>query len=133
MVKAPQGLRHRTRKLMKKSIREKGAIPPLSRILIPYRIGDKVHIIVDPAIHKGMPHRRYIGKTGVITGFRGRALIVEVQVGSKYKKLFLLPEHIKPAFDMSERIKDVIQKLMELNKIRETMRQQLLMAVSTLK
>ncbi|MEM4040661.1 MAG: 50S ribosomal protein L21e, partial [Ignisphaera sp.] len=74
MVKAPQGLRHRTRKIMRKSVREKGAVPPLSRILIEYRIGDKVYIDVDPAIHGGMPHRRYIGKVGTVVGFRGRAL-----------------------------------------------------------
>jgi len=127
MVKASQGLRHRTRKVMMKNVREKGAVPPLSRIMIPYKVGDKVHVDVDPAIHKGMPHRRYIGKTGIIVGFRGRALIVEVSIGSKTKKLFLLPEHVKPAFDVTERIKDVIQKLQQLNNIRKELRKQMLM------
>lgn len=125
MVKASQGLRHRTRKLMKKNIREKGAIPSLSRILVPYKVGDKVHIVVDPAVHKGMSYRRYIGKTGTVTGFRGRALIVEITVGSKIKKLFLLPEHVRPAFDVTERIKEVTQKLKELSKIRREQRQHL--------
>uniref|UniRef100_A0A7C2Z1N4 Large ribosomal subunit protein eL21 n=1 Tax=Ignisphaera aggregans TaxID=334771 RepID=A0A7C2Z1N4_9CREN len=133
MVKAPQGLRHRTRKVMKKSVREKGAIPPLSKVLLQYKVGDKVHIVVNPAVHGGMPHRRYIGKTGTVVGFRGKALIVEVSVGSKVKKLFLLPEHVKPAFDVSERIKEVVQKLEELNKIRSSLRKQLLTALSVLK
>ncbi|MEM0026401.1 MAG: 50S ribosomal protein L21e [Ignisphaera sp.] len=122
MVKAPQGLRHRTRKLMRKSIRERGAVPPLSKVLIEYRIGDKVYIDVNPAIHKGMPHRRYIGKVGKVVGFRGRALIVEVEVGSKVKKLFLLPEHVKPAFDVKERINELLQKLAEISKARKEQR-----------
>ncbi|MEL9939755.1 MAG: 50S ribosomal protein L21e [Ignisphaera sp.] len=122
MVKAPQGLRHRTRKLMKKSVRERGAIPPLSRVLIEYRVGDKVYIDVNPAIHRGMPHRRYIGKVGKVVGFRGRALIVEVEVGSKIKKLFLLPEHVKPAFDVKERVSELLQKLAEISKARKEQR-----------
>lgn len=133
MVKASQGLRYRTRKLMKKSVREKGAVPPLSRILVPYRVGDKVHIVVDPSIHKGMPHRRYIGKTGVIVGFRGRAVIVEIGIGSKIKRLYLLPEHIRPAFDVNERIKEVVEKVKELNSVRKVLRQQMFSALSKLK
>jgi large subunit ribosomal protein L21e len=130
MVKAPQGLRHRTRKLLKKKIREKGAVPPLSRILIEYRIGDKVYIDVDPAIHGGMPHRRYIGKVGKVVGFRGRAMIVKVEVGSKTKKLILLPEHVKPAFDVKVRVDELLKKLSELNKIRLEQRKMLLSLLS---
>jgi len=39
--------------------------------MIEYKPGDKVHIITNPAIHKGMPHRRYHGKTGEVIGKRG--------------------------------------------------------------
>lgn len=111
---------------MKKRIREKGSIPPLSRILIDYRIGDKVYIGVDPAIHNGMPHRRYIGKVGTVVGFRGRALEVEVKVGTKIKKLFLFPEHLKPAFDVNNRIKEILIKLKELKNLRKLHREQIL-------
>lgn len=130
MVKAPQGLRHRTRRIMKKGIREKGGVPPLSRILIEYRVGDKVYIDVDPAIHGGIPHRRYIGKVGTIVGVRGRALEVELKVGSKSKKLFLLPEHVRPAFNVDERIKETLIKLKELKKIRDLQREQMLSFLS---
>jgi len=133
LVKAPQGLRHRTRKIMRKSVREKGAVPPLSRILIEYRIGDKVYIDVDPAIHGGMPHRRYIGKVGTVVGFRGRALEVELRVGRKTKRLFLLPEHVKPAFDVNERIKETLIKLKELERIRELQREQMISLLSQIK
>jgi large subunit ribosomal protein L21e len=97
MVKAPKGYRHRTRKVFRKNIREKGAVPPLSLLMINYKPGDKVHIVVNPAIHKGMPHRRYHGKTGVIVGKRGRAYIVKVYLGDKEKTLFIRPEHLRPA------------------------------------
>ncbi len=122
MVKASQGLRHRTRKLMRKSIRERGRVPPLSKILINYRIGDSVYIKVDPSVHKGMPHRRYIGKVGKVVGFRGKALEVEVEIGSKTKKLFLLPEHVEPAFPIEERVKDVLEKLNSIAKARKEQR-----------
>jgi large subunit ribosomal protein L21e len=41
-----------------------------------------------------MPHRRYQGKTGVVIGKRGRALIVKVNLGGKEKILFVRPEHV---------------------------------------
>ncbi|ADI31174.1 50S ribosomal protein L21e [Staphylothermus hellenicus] len=97
MVKAPKGYRHRTRKVFSKHIREKGAVPPLSLLMIDYKPGDKVHIVVNPAIHKGMPHRRYHGKTGIIIGKRGKAYIVKVTLGDKEKTLFIRPEHLRPA------------------------------------
>ena len=114
MVKAPQGLRHRTRKVFSKSVRERGAVPPLSRILINYMSGDRVYIVADPAIHKAMPHRRYHGKVGTVVGKRGRAYIVQLKVGSKIKTLFLLPEHLRPAFSVEERVESIIDKLRQI-------------------
>lgn len=96
MVKAPKGYRHRTRKLLKKDVREKGAVPPLSLIMRKYEVGERVHIIINPSITAGMPHRRYHGKTGVVVGMRGKAYIVKVTVGGKEKTLFVRPEHLRP-------------------------------------
>ncbi|MCC6054940.1 MAG: 50S ribosomal protein L21e, partial [Thermosphaera sp.] len=70
MVKAPKGYRHRTRKMFRKNIRERGLVPSLSLLMVDYNVGDKVHIVVNPSIHKGMPHRRYHGKTGEVIGRR---------------------------------------------------------------
>ncbi len=96
MVKPPKGFRHRTRKVLRKHIREKGAVPPLSLLLYKYSVGDKVHIVINPAIHKGMPHRRYHGKTGTVIGKRGKCYIVEVYLGDKRKVLIVRPEHLRP-------------------------------------
>lgn len=97
MVKASRGLRHRTRKLFRKSVRERGAIPRLSLVMREYNIGDKVHIVLNPAVHEALPHRRYVGKTGTIVGRRGRAYLVEVLVGGKKKVVITVPEHLRPA------------------------------------
>ncbi len=125
MVKAPQGLRHRTRKVFSKSIRERGAVPPLSRILVEYMPGDRVYIVADPAVHKAMPHRRYHGKVGLVVGRRGRAYVVQLKVGSKTKTLFLLPEHMRPAFPVEERVKLIVDKLRQI--LQESKRQRKLM------
>ncbi len=132
MVKAPQGLRHRTRKLLRKRVREKGRVPPLSFILIDYKPGDKVYIIADPAIHKAMPHRRYYGKVGTVVGRRGRAYIVQLRVGSKIKTLFLLPEHMRPAFPIEERVKPVLEELRKIVDEGRKMRQAMLQALKAL-
>jgi large subunit ribosomal protein L21e len=97
MVKAPRGFRHRTRRMLRKDIRERGGVPPLSRVLHEYRAGDNVHIVVDPSVHSGMPHRRYHGKTGVVEGRRGKAYLVRVSLGGKAKLLIVRPEHLRPA------------------------------------
>jgi len=97
MVRAPRGLRHRTRRLLKKNIRERGSIPPLSLMLVEYKEGDVVHIKINPSIHSGMPHRRYHGRSGVVVGKRGKAYIVKVKAGDKEKVLFVRPEHLRLA------------------------------------
>ncbi len=96
MVKPPRGYRHRTRKLLRKNIREKGGVPPLSLLMRKYSPGEKVAIIINPSIHKGMPHRRYHGRTGVVVGMRGKSYKVELMVGSKKKILYVRPEHLRP-------------------------------------
>jgi large subunit ribosomal protein L21e len=57
----------------------------------------RVDIVIDPAIHKGMPHRRYQGLTGVVTGKRGRAIVVDVKQGKAIKTLIIRPEHLRPS------------------------------------
>lgn len=96
LVKAPRGYRHRTRKLLKKSVRERGIVPPLSLLIANYSVGERVHIVINPSVHAGMPHRRYHGKTGIIIGKRGKCYIVSVMLGDKEKTLFIRPEHLRP-------------------------------------
>jgi large subunit ribosomal protein L21e len=96
MVKKSHGFRARTRSLMSKRVRTRG-LAPLSTVLIDYEVGDRVNIVIDPAIHKGMPHRRYHGRTGVVTGQRGRGIEVDVKMGNAVKSLIIRPEHLRPS------------------------------------
>ena len=89
-----RGFRRKTRSLMRKKPRERGKLK-LSRILYDYKPGDKVVIKIDPSFHKGMPHRRYHGKIGVIEGKRGRAYEVAVTQGKAIKHIIVLPEHLQ--------------------------------------
>ena len=43
-----------------------------------------------------MPHRRFQGKTGVITGTQGRAYVVSVKDGNMQKTVVARPEHLRP-------------------------------------
>ncbi len=95
MVKKSSGYRSKTRALLQKEYREKGKLG-LSRLLRTYEPGDIVCVKIDPSMHKGMPHRRFQGKVGVIEGRRGRSYLVNLRIGDKEKNLIVRPEHITP-------------------------------------
>ncbi len=94
-MKHSKGLRARTRKILRKHPRRRG-LPPLSRIMYEYQVGEKALILLEPSVHKGMPHRRFHGKIGVIIEKRGRAYVLEVRDGNKIKKVIARPEHLRP-------------------------------------
>lgn len=88
-----KGFRRKTRKLLTID-KPRG----LSRLLEDYKPGDRVVIDIDPSQHKGMPHRRYQGKVGVVKEVRRRSLVVEINVGRRKTKLIIARlEHVKPA------------------------------------
>ncbi len=92
-----KGFRRRTRQLLRRKIREKGKTG-LSKILREYKPGDRVVIKLDPSMHKGMPHRRFHGRVGVIKDVRGKAYVVSVTQGKAAKEIIVRPEHFE-AFD----------------------------------
>lgn len=93
-MKRSKGYRSKTRSLLRKKPRERG-LKPLGYLLREYKVGDKVVISIDPATHKGQPHRRYHGKIGTIMEKRRRAYVIAVRDGGKVRKIIALPEHIK--------------------------------------
>lgn len=85
--------------MLSKGVRERGWPPPISRVTYPYQIGDYVAIVPDPSHHKGISWpvaRKFYGKTGKIIDKVGRAYVVLIRDGGKYKKIFVTPEHLKP-------------------------------------
>lgn len=89
---ASRGQRVKTRKLMKKK-KNYGFIGKLIENL-QLKKGDEVVIKIDPSIHRGMPHRRYHGKIGIVVGKRGRAFEVKTSKGDKEVILIVRPEHL---------------------------------------
>ncbi|CED83445.1 60s ribosomal protein l21 [Phaffia rhodozyma] len=92
------GYRARTRHMFARDFRKKGTIP-LSTYLTIYKVGDIVDIKANAAEQKGMPHKFYHGKTGVVYNVspRGVGVIVFKVVGNRYmeKRVNLRIEHVK--------------------------------------
>jgi large subunit ribosomal protein L21e len=90
-----KGYRSKTRSLLRKKPRERGKTG-LSNLIYTYKPNEKVVVKIDSSVHKGMPHRRYHGKIGIIRNKRGRAYVVSVSQGNAVKEIIVRPEHIKP-------------------------------------
>jgi large subunit ribosomal protein L21e len=89
-----KGPRRKSRSVLTKRVRDKGRLP-LSRLLTGYKVGEKVIINIDPAIHKGMPHKRFQGKVANVIGRRGRAYIMEIPQRKTVKTIIATPEHLR--------------------------------------
>ena len=59
-----------------------------------FREGERVALDIQP-YYRSLPHMRYDGKIGVVEGKRGKAYIVKIRDGNAYKKLVVLPIHLK--------------------------------------
>ena len=67
MVKRSKGIRSKSRKILRKKPRDRG-IKSITRALQQFEEGESVNIVIDSAVHKGMPHIRFQGYTGVVEG-----------------------------------------------------------------
>ncbi|MGC8998588.1 MAG: 50S ribosomal protein L21e [Candidatus Bathyarchaeia archaeon] len=94
-MRKSKGYRSKTRRLLRKSPRERGKMR-LGKLLHEYQPGNSVVIKIDPSVQKGMPHRRYHGKVGKIVGARGKSYIVSVTQGDAVKEIIVRPEHLEP-------------------------------------
>ncbi len=92
-MKKSKGFRSRTRKKLKKKLRDKFKV---TKFLREFKPGDKVVIVLDPSSHKGMPFPRFKGKIGEIKGKRGKSFLIEIKDGNKLKEIISRPEHLKP-------------------------------------
>ncbi|KAL7439106.1 hypothetical protein ACHAXM_006529 [Skeletonema potamos] len=94
------GTRARTRHMFAKKFRQHG-LPHLSQYFLPVKVGDYVDIFANPTIHKGMPHKHYHGRTGIVFNVTKSAVGVRV---NKYvngriieKRIHVRIEHIRPS------------------------------------
>ncbi len=75
-------------------MRQRG-LPSLGKYLQPYKVGNKVDIIIDPSIQKGQPHYKFHGRTGTIVEQRGRAYVIKLRIGKKDFYVISRPEHMR--------------------------------------
>jgi large subunit ribosomal protein L21e len=116
------GYKRRTRHKFKKGFKQHGAIH-ISKTLTSYKIGDIVDIVVDGAIHKGMPYKYYHGRTGTVFNVNPRSIgvIVNKQVRQRIipKRIHVRVEHLKLSTSRQSflnRIKENDKKKTEANK-----------------
>ncbi|KAI6120945.1 60S ribosomal protein L21 [Pisolithus croceorrhizus] len=92
------GYRARTRDMFKRGFKEHGPIK-ISTYLVNYRVGDIVDIKANAAQQKGMPHKYYHGRTGIVYNVTPHAVgvIVYKVVGNRYieKRVNLRVEHVR--------------------------------------
>lgn len=90
-----RGPKSKSRRLLSKRAKERG-LRSLGYLLRDYEVGERVVIIVDPAVHRGAPYKRFHGRIGKVVEKRGRAYVVNVVTGGKEKKVIARPEHLRP-------------------------------------
>ncbi|OPX73168.1 MAG: 50S ribosomal protein L21e [Methanoregulaceae archaeon PtaB.Bin152] len=88
------GPRKKTRYKFKKDLRKRGVVPVTS-LIQKFDLGQKVHVVCEPSIQKGMPHRRFHGMTGTVVGQRGRAWLLSIRDGASEKIVIARPQHLK--------------------------------------
>lgn len=86
-------MRRKTRKKMKKAVRERGKIN-ITKFLAVYKEGDKVVLKADSSYHKGIYHPRFHGKIATVVGKSGRCYLVRMNDMGKRKVLIVHPAHL---------------------------------------
>jgi large subunit ribosomal protein L21e len=94
LVKRSKGIRSKSRQILKKKPRNKG-LKSITRALQEFAEGESVNIVIDPAVHKGMPHIRFHGYTGKVEGKQGESYLVGINDGKKHKILIIKPDHLR--------------------------------------
>src|SRR6056300_407709 len=106
------GIRARTRHMFAKKFRKQG-LPHRSQYFLPVKVGDYVYIFADPSIHKGMPHKGYHGRTGIVFNVTKSAVGVRVNklVNGRIieKRIHVRIEHVRA----SKCQKEILQRKKE--------------------
>ena len=94
MVKRSKGIRSKSRKILRRKPRDRG-LSSITRALQQFEEGDSVNIVIDPSVHKGMPHIRFHGYTGKVEGMQGDSYLVGIYAGKKHKTLIIRSDHLR--------------------------------------
>ena len=117
------GIRARTRHMFSKKHRQHGPIH-LSQYLMNVKVGDYVDIFADPAIHKGMPHKGYHGRTGIVFNVTKSAVGVRVNklVNGRIleKRIHVRIEHVRKSKCQKEILRRVKENEAKKEEARKT-------------
>lgn len=120
------GYRARTRDLFSKKFRKNGTLKTQT-YLRTFKVGQIVDVVGDGAVQKGMPHKFYHGKTGVVWNVTKRAVgvVVNKKVGNRIipKRIHVRIEHVhhsKCRLAFLQRVKDNDAKRTAAKKTGET-------------
>ena len=92
MGRRAHGFRRRTRNKLRKSPGDKNTV---NQFLEEFDDGENVVLKIEPSSHKAMPHPRFKGKIGIVTGMRGRSYLVEIKDGGMKKTIITKSEHLR--------------------------------------
>lgn len=129
------GFRRGTRQLLRKDFGKHG-MPGVSKILQKFNVGDFVDCKIDSSVLKGMPHKYFHGKTGIVYNVNPRSygVIFYRRVGGKFieRAVHIRPEHLslsRSTEDMKRRQKEYAQQIKEASKDGLKVRPQKIMPV----
>ena len=94
MVQRIGGQRRKTRDKLSKPVRRRGKIS-LTTYFQELQEGDRVCLVAEPAIQRGMYYPRFHGKIGHVLGKKGRCYQVSIVDGNLQKTLIVHPVHLK--------------------------------------
>ncbi|KAJ5970624.1 Ribosomal protein L21e [Penicillium vulpinum] len=116
------GLRAGTRYAFARGFKEAGMIR-LSTYMKTYRVGDIVDLKVNGAVQKGMPHKVYHGKTGVVYNVTKSAVgvILYKKVDNRYleKRISVRIEHVQHSRSREDFIKRVKENAIKKREAKE--------------
>jgi len=94
MVKRTGSYLRKTHHKLRLYYREKGKVS-LSCYFQEFKMGDRVHLKIQPNVQKGRFHPRFHGLSGKVVGQKGSCYGVEINDGDKQKLVYVHPIHLK--------------------------------------
>ncbi|KAF7718754.1 60S ribosomal protein L21 [Penicillium ucsense] len=116
------GLRAGTRYAFSRNFKEHGMIR-MSTYMKTYRVGDIVDVKVNGAVQKGMPHKVYHGKTGVVYNVTKSSVgvLLYKRVNNRYleKRINVRIEHVQHSRSREEFINRVKENALKKREAKE--------------
>jgi large subunit ribosomal protein L21e len=88
------GPRRKSRSKLRKHPSEKGKIS-IRRYFQTFKEGDKVQLIADSSLQKGLFPLRSYGKRGIVKAKQGRSYQIMIKDGGKEKTFIVHPLHLR--------------------------------------